>query len=105
MKRWLYMGPLVLVLVLVLVGLKAYFVSAMIARFNAMGTPKFTVSAATARMSEWRPSQSAVASLHAVLGQILAGWAAPAREQAMIKPRNARKKRSPSMVWNLAHIR
>jgi membrane fusion protein (multidrug efflux system) len=62
------MAAVVLVLLIVLVGVKAYFVSATIAHFKAMGAPKFTVSAATAQMSDWQPSQSAVASLHAVHG-------------------------------------
>jgi membrane fusion protein (multidrug efflux system) len=62
------MAAAVILLLIVLVGVKAYFVSATIAHFKAMGTPTFTVSAATAQMSDWQPSQTAVASLHAVHG-------------------------------------
>src|SRR5450631_2344612 len=68
MKRWLYMAGVVIVLILVIAGVKAYSVSQMIAHIKAQGEPKFTVSAAKAQMTSWQPTLSAVASLHAVHG-------------------------------------
>jgi len=67
-KRWLYMVAAIVVLVLVIGAIKAYSVSQMIKGFQAKGEPKFTVSAAKAEVSQWQPSLSAVASLHAVHG-------------------------------------
>src|SRR5579862_1200258 len=55
-------------LILVIGAVKAYSVSQMIKGFQAKGEPKFTVSAAKAEISQWQPSLSAVASLHAVHG-------------------------------------
>lgn len=68
MKRWLYMASAVVALVLVIGAVKAYSISEMIKGFQARGEPKFTVSAATAELSQWQPAVSAVASLHAVHG-------------------------------------
>lgn len=68
MKRWLYMAAAVVLLVLVIGAIKAYSVSQMIKGFQAKGETKFTVSAAKVELSQWQPSLSAVASLHAVHG-------------------------------------
>ena len=45
MRRWAYMLAAVLVLVLVLAGIKGYFIYKMIQGFKAQGVPKYTVSA------------------------------------------------------------
>ena len=68
MKRWLYMIGAVVVLLLVIGGIKAYSINKTIEAFKAQGEPRFTVSAVQAETSLWRPSLSAVASLHAVHG-------------------------------------
>ena len=68
MKRWLYMAGAAVALILVIGGIKAYSINKMVAGFKAQGEPKFTVSAAEAHTSAWRPTLSAVASLHAVHG-------------------------------------
>ena len=68
MKRWLYMAAAVVVLVLVIAGVKAYSISETIKHFKSQGQPKYTVSAATAVLTPWQPTLSAVASLHAVHG-------------------------------------
>lgn len=68
MKRWVYMVALVVVLVVLIAGVKAYSVNKMIEHFKSQGAPKFTVSAAKAEMTSWQPALSAVATLHAVHG-------------------------------------
>jgi membrane fusion protein (multidrug efflux system) len=68
MKRWLYMAGAVVALLLVIGGIKGYSINKSIQEFKAQGEPKFTVSAAKAQMTEWQPTLSAVASLHAVQG-------------------------------------
>jgi len=68
MKRWIYMAGAVVLLVLVIGGIKACSVSKVIKQFQAKGAPKFTVSAAKAELTQWQPTLSAVASLHAVHG-------------------------------------
>jgi membrane fusion protein, multidrug efflux system len=68
MKRWLYMAGAVVALLLVIGAIKAYSINKSIQEFKAQGEPKFTVSAAKAEMTEWQPTLSAVASLHAVQG-------------------------------------
>lgn len=68
MRRWAYMLAAVLVLVLVLAGIKGYFIYQTIQGFKAQGVPKYTVSATKAELSLWQPTQAVVASLHAVHG-------------------------------------
>lgn len=68
MRRWAYMLGAVLVLVLVLAGVKGYFIYRTIQGFKAQGAPKYTVSATQAEWTLWQPTQAAVASLHAVHG-------------------------------------
>jgi membrane fusion protein, multidrug efflux system len=67
-KRWVYMIVAVVVLILVIGAVKAYSVSQMIKGFQAKGEQKFTITSAKAEMSQWQPSLSAVATLHAVHG-------------------------------------
>lgn len=68
MKRWLYMGAAVVLLVGVIGGIKAYSIFATIEHFKTQGEPKFTVSAAKVESTQWHPTLSAVGSLHAVRG-------------------------------------
>jgi membrane fusion protein (multidrug efflux system) len=58
----------VLVLVLVLAGVKGYFIYRTIQGFKAQGVPKYTVSATKVEWTLWQSTQTAVASLHAVHG-------------------------------------
>jgi membrane fusion protein (multidrug efflux system) len=68
MKRWIYMVLSVVALVLVIGSVKAFSVYEMIQGFKAKGEPKATVSATQAELSQWQPTLSSVASLHAVHG-------------------------------------
>ncbi|MCK9193000.1 MAG: efflux RND transporter periplasmic adaptor subunit [Nevskia sp.] len=68
MKRWLTLIGVVVVLVLVIGGLKAYGIFQLIQGFKAQGEPKFTVSTQVAASAEWLQELSAVGSLRAVRG-------------------------------------
>jgi membrane fusion protein, multidrug efflux system len=67
-KRWVYLIAAAIVIVVVIGGIKAYSVSKMIAGFKAKGEQKFAVTATKAELSDWQPTLSAVATLHAVHG-------------------------------------
>jgi membrane fusion protein (multidrug efflux system) len=67
-KAWFIVIALVLGLVLVLGGIKAYNIYTMIQGYKAMGVPKQTVSSIKAGTLEWRPQISAVGSLRAERG-------------------------------------
>lgn len=71
-KPWLLMIGLVLLLVLVIGGIKAFKVKKMIDGFAAMGEPKSTVSTVKVAYDQWQPSLSAVGSLRAARGVDLA---------------------------------
>jgi len=71
-KSWLLMIALVVVLVLIIGGIKAFKVKQMIDGFAAMGEPKSTVSTVKVTYDDWQPSLSAVGSLRAARGVDLA---------------------------------
>lgn len=68
MKRWGILALIVIALVLVIGGIKAWSVYSMIQGFKAQGVPKQTISTAKAVYEEWRPTLTAIGSLHAVRG-------------------------------------
>ena len=71
MKRWIYLALIVIALVAVLGGLKAFGIYQMIQGFKAQGEPKFTVSTQKVSDQEWATTLSAVGSLRAVRGATL----------------------------------
>ncbi|WP_043113931.1 efflux RND transporter periplasmic adaptor subunit [Solimonas soli] len=71
MKRWGILALIVIVLVVVIGGLKAFGIYQMIQGFKAQGEPKFTVSTERIESTEWQPTLSAVGSLRAVRGVML----------------------------------
>ena len=68
MKRWLYMAGAVAALVIVLAAVKGLLIYRTIQGFKSQGVPKVTITAARAVYSDWQPTLSTVASLHAVHG-------------------------------------
>ena len=67
MNRWLVMGGAVLAVVLIIVGVKACGVVAMMNAGN-QGEPKATVTSMKAGYQDWQSGLSAVGSLHSVRG-------------------------------------
>ncbi|MFT4046217.1 MAG: efflux RND transporter periplasmic adaptor subunit [Solimonas sp.] len=72
MKRWGILALIVIALVVVIGGIKAFGVYQMIQGFKAKGVPKQTISTTKAAEQQWRPTLSAIGSLHAVRGADLA---------------------------------
>jgi len=68
LKRWLYMAGAVAALVIVLAAVKGLLIYRTIQGFKSQGVPKVTITAARAVYSDWQPTLSTVASLHAVHG-------------------------------------
>lgn len=69
---WAVLVAIVVALVLVIGGYKAYSVKQMIDGFAAMGEPKSTVSTVKVAYEDWQPTLSAVGSLRAARGVDLA---------------------------------
>lgn len=69
---WAILVAIVVALVLVIGGYKAYSVKQMIDGFAAMGEPKSTVSTVKVGYEEWQPTLKAVGSLRAARGVDLA---------------------------------
>ena len=63
MKRWGILALIVIVLVAVIGGIKAFGIYQMIQGFKAQGVPKQTVSATTVTEAQWRPTLTAIGSL------------------------------------------
>ncbi|HET8881519.1 MAG TPA: efflux RND transporter periplasmic adaptor subunit [Solimonas sp.] len=68
MKRWGVLALIVIALVVVVGGIKAWSVYSMIQGFKAKGVPTQTVSAIKAAVEQWRPTVDAIGSLRAVHG-------------------------------------
>jgi membrane fusion protein (multidrug efflux system) len=68
MKRWGVLALIVIALVVVIGGIKAWSVYSMIQGFKAKGVPTQTVSAIKAAVEQWRPTVDAIGSLRAVHG-------------------------------------
>src|SRR5258706_13081199 len=67
MNRWLVMGGAVLALFLIIAGVKACGVVAMMNAGN-QGEPKATVTSMKAGYQDWQSGLSAIGSLHSVRG-------------------------------------
>lgn len=74
-KPWLLMIGLVVLLLLLIGGIKAYSTKKMIDGFAAQGEPKSTVSTVKVAYEQWQPTLAAVGSLRAVRGVDLAAEA------------------------------
>jgi membrane fusion protein (multidrug efflux system) len=72
MKRWGILALIVIVLVVVIGGLKAFGIYQMIQGFKAQGIPKQTVSTAKVVEQDWKPTLTAIGNLRAVRGADLA---------------------------------
>lgn len=68
MKRWGILALIVVVLVVVVGGIKAWSVYSMIQGFKAMGVPKEAVSTYKVSYQQWRPTLNVIGSLRAVQG-------------------------------------
>jgi len=72
MKRWGILALIVIALVVVIGGIKAFGVYQMVQGFKAQGVPKQTISTAKVATEDWKPTLTAIGSLRAVRGADLA---------------------------------
>lgn len=68
MKRWGILALIVISLIVVIGGIKAFSVYRMIQGFKAQGVPKQTVSTVKVTQQQWKPAMTAIGSLRAVRG-------------------------------------
>src|SRR3546814_15706466 len=68
MKRWGTLALIVVVLVVVVGGIKAWSIHSMIEGFKAQGIQKEAVSTYKVSYQQWRPTVNVIGSLRAVKG-------------------------------------